>query len=280
MGLVKSFLLLVFALVAARPEVTERATRPVLQGLGDGTLTIMAVPENVPLEFYTVQCISAESDQVSFSVKRSGEDAVPPNAVAGELYQEVERGVFFRIEEGNETFAIGDTFSFVTYPDMEELDKLFDRWVSRYVKWIISREEKDRFEELGAPEDKLGFMESFWRRRDMSPEPRRMKRERSTSDGLHTQPNTSGPALRDGRPIWARSTSCWGLPTPSIETPPVAPHSSVLLRYGPTTTHRTQGYPLRSISDSWTSPQRVATRSWTPRTSTSWRRFARTSDGP
>ena len=170
MGLVKSFLLLVFALVAARPEVTERATRPVLQGLGDGTLTIMAVPENVPLGFYTVQCISAESDQVSFSVKRSGEDAVPPNAVAGELYQEVERGVFFRIEEGNQTFAVGDTFSFVTYPDMEELDKLFDRWVSRYVKWIISREEKDRFEELGAPEDKLGFMESFWRRRDMSPE--------------------------------------------------------------------------------------------------------------
>ncbi|MEE9180260.1 MAG: GWxTD domain-containing protein, partial [Vicinamibacteria bacterium] len=170
MGLVMSFLLLAFALVAARPEVTERATQPVFRGLGDGTLTIMDVPENVPLEFYTVQCVSADSDAASFSVKRSGEDAVPPTAVAGNLYQEVESGVSFRIDRGDEDFAVGDTFSFVTYPDMEELDKLFDRWMKRYVKWIISREEKDRFEELPAPEDKLGFMESFWRRRDMSPE--------------------------------------------------------------------------------------------------------------
>jgi GWxTD domain-containing protein len=170
MGLVMSFLLLAFALVAARPEVTERATQPVLQGLGNGTLTIMDVPENVPLEFYTVQCVSADSDAVSFSVKRSGEDAVPPTVVVGNLYQEVERGVTFRIDRGNEDFAAGDTFSFVTYPDKEELDKLFDRWMKRYVKWIISREERDRFESLEAPADKLAFMESFWRRRDITPE--------------------------------------------------------------------------------------------------------------
>ena len=170
MGLVMSFLLLAFALVAARPEVTERATQPVFRGLGDGTLTIMDVPENVPLEFYTVQCVSADSDAASFSVKRSGEDAVPPTAVAGDLYQGVGSSVSFRIDRGDEDFAVGDTFSFVTYPNTEELDKLFDRWMKRYVKWIISREEKDRFEELTAPEDKLGFMESFWRRRDMNPE--------------------------------------------------------------------------------------------------------------
>ena len=170
MGLVMSFLLLAFALVTAWLEVTERATQPVFRGLGDGTLTIMNVPENVPLEFYTVQCVSTDSDPASFSVKRSGEDAVPLTAIVGDLYQEVEPGVSFRIDRGEEDFAVGDTFSFVTYPDMEELDKLFDRWVKRYVKWIISREEKDRFEELTATEDKLGFMESFWKRRDMSPE--------------------------------------------------------------------------------------------------------------
>ncbi len=170
MGPVMSSLLLVLALVAARPEVTERATRPVLQGLGDGTLTIVDVPENVPLEFYTVQCVSADSDAISFSVKRSGEDGVPPTTVVGNLYQEVESGVSFRINSGNDDFAVGDTFSFVTYPDVEELDKLFDRWVNQYVKWIVSREERERFESLETPSDRLAFMESFWRRRDTTPE--------------------------------------------------------------------------------------------------------------
>ena len=167
-----SFLLLVFSLAAAGPEVTDRATRPVLQGLGDGTLTIMDVPENVPLEFYTVQCVSADAEQASFSVKRSGEDAAPPTAIVGDRYQESERGVSFRIELGNQSFAVGDTFTFVTYSEMEELEELFEHWVDRYVKWIISREEKDRFEALQEPSHKLAFMESFWRRRDITPETR------------------------------------------------------------------------------------------------------------
>jgi GWxTD domain-containing protein len=164
-----SFLLLAFALVVTRPEVTDRATHPTFQGVGNGTLTVLAVPEDVQLEFYTVHCVSADPGTASFSVSRSGENARPPTLTAGDVYQELDRGISFRVDEGDQSFAVGDTFSFVTYADIEELDALFDRWVNQYVKWIISREEKARFEEL-TPADKLRFMESFWRRRDMEPE--------------------------------------------------------------------------------------------------------------
>jgi GWxTD domain-containing protein len=152
------------------PEVAERTTRPTFRGLGTGTLTLLSVPENVPLEFYTVRCTGAAAGAGIFSVKRSGKDAEPPTAQAGEAYTDVDRLVSFRIDAGETDFAAGDTFSFVTYADPAELDALFDRWLNQYVKWIISREEKERFEELEAPTQKLGFIESFWLRRDKKPE--------------------------------------------------------------------------------------------------------------
>ncbi|MFQ5789310.1 MAG: GWxTD domain-containing protein, partial [Acidobacteriota bacterium] len=162
-------LLIVLGLVASESEVTEHVTQPSFTGRGSGRLTLLRVPEDVPLEFYTVRCTRSMPGGGAFSVTRSGEDAVPPTVDVGVTYTERESQVSFRIEAGETDFWVGDTFSFVTYQDIEAIDKLFDRWVKEYVKWIISREERERFEQLQTVAEKLGFIESFWRLRDTDP---------------------------------------------------------------------------------------------------------------
>ena len=112
------FLPFVLALLSAQAEIAERVTRPTFQGQGDGTLTVVSVPENVPLEFYTVRCESAGGEAATFSVTRSGDEATPPTSTVGQIYRETERGISFRIDKGEQLFAVGDRFSFVTYPDL------------------------------------------------------------------------------------------------------------------------------------------------------------------
>lgn len=148
----------------------ERATSPSFRGEGDGKLVVLEVPENVPLEFFVVQCARAEEGGAVFEVFRSGEPGRPGQARAGEIYRDEKSRVSFRIDSGSAAFAPGDTFSFVTFEDISRIDELLERWLEQYVKWIISREERERFESLIDPVEKLGFVESFWRRRDPTPE--------------------------------------------------------------------------------------------------------------
>jgi len=148
----------------------DRATAPSFRGEGDGNLVILEVPENVSLDFFVVQCAHAEDAETVFEVYRSGEPASPAKARAGEIYREEASSVSFRIEPGALPFAPGDTFSFVTFEDVSRIDELLDRWVEQYVKWILSREERERFETLSDPAEKLAFVESFWRRRDLTPD--------------------------------------------------------------------------------------------------------------
>lgn len=156
-------------LTALSADDRGRTSDPILEGRGNGVLTVLEVPEKVPLEFYLVQCVRPMSGGCTFSVQRSGREATPPTAVVGETYREKERHVSFRIEAGDVEFAEGDTFSFVTFSGEDSLEKLFDRWLDQYVKWIISNEERERFLQLESPIDKIGFIESFWRRRDPTP---------------------------------------------------------------------------------------------------------------
>lgn len=148
----------------------ERATAPSFRGTGDGKLVVLEVPENVSLEFFIVQCARAGEGGAVFEVFRTGGPASPGEARAGEVYRDEKSRVSFRIENGSTPFAPGDTFSFVTFEDVFRIDELLDRWLEQYVKWIIAREERQRFESLTDPVDKLGFIESFWRRRDPTPE--------------------------------------------------------------------------------------------------------------
>jgi GWxTD domain-containing protein len=147
-----------------------RATAPSFRGVGDGKLVVLEVPENVPLGFFVVQCARAEDAETVFEVYRSGEPASPAEARAGEIYREEKSRVSFRIEAGTLPFAPGDTFSFVTFEDVSRIDELLDRWLDQYVKWILSREERERFKTLSDHAEKLAFVESFWRRRDPTPD--------------------------------------------------------------------------------------------------------------
>ncbi len=151
----------------AAPPV-ERATAPSFRGEGDGKLVVLEVPENVSLDFFVVQC--ADADETLFEVYRSGQRAVPGEARAGEVYREEMLRVSFRIDPGPIPFADGDTFSFVTFEDVSRIDELLDRWLEQYVKWIVSREERERFASTKDPVEKLAFVESFWRRRDPTPD--------------------------------------------------------------------------------------------------------------
>jgi GWxTD domain-containing protein len=161
--------LLLIASTLAALQV-ERATAPSFRGDGDGKLVVLEVPENVSLAFFIVQCARAEDAEAVFAVYRSGEPASPAEAPVGEIYREEKSRVSFRIEAGALPFAPGDTFSFVTFEDVSRIDELLDRWLEQYVKWILSREERDRFETLSDPTEKLAFVESFWRRRDPTPD--------------------------------------------------------------------------------------------------------------
>jgi GWxTD domain-containing protein len=161
-------MLLLLALAAA---VSDRATEPAFSGRGDGRLVVLEAPEDVALEFYAVQCSRADEGAAAiFDVFRSGRKAKPESARVGEIYREEDSRVAFRIEGGPSAFAVGDRFSFATYEDVSAIEELLDRWVEQYVKWIISREERERFETLTDPVEKLAFIESFWRRRDPTPE--------------------------------------------------------------------------------------------------------------
>ncbi len=148
----------------------DRATAPSFRGQGDGKLVVLDVPENVSLDFFVVQCARVEDAGAVFEVYRSGEPASPAKVRAGEIYRDETSSVSFRIEPGALPFAPGDTFSFVTFEDVSRIEELLDRWLEQYVKWIISREERDRFATLSDPSEKLAFVESFWRRRDLTPD--------------------------------------------------------------------------------------------------------------
>jgi GWxTD domain-containing protein len=158
-------LLLYASLVA---PAAERATVPVFQGKGAGALTLLSLPEKVSLDFYLVQCIQAAPDGGTFLVSRS--EGKAGTVAVGQIFTDPASGLSLRIDDGEVDFSVGDAWSFATFPRREELDRLFNRWVDQYVKWIISREERELFHQLRSAEEKIVFIEGFWRRRDPNPE--------------------------------------------------------------------------------------------------------------
>ncbi len=192
-------LLLVAAIASLQTNPAERATVPDFQGEGDGQLQLLAVPESAALEFYLVRCTRSAPGGGTFEVVRSGKEASPPVVEAGEIYLERDTRVSFRIEPGGSDFVVGDTFSFVTYEDADEVDALFDRWMNQYVKWIVSREERGRFGRLESRAHKLAFMQTFWQRRDPDPEtPENEAREEHGRRFAYTVQNFGA-----GTPGWA-----------------------------------------------------------------------------
>ncbi len=52
----------------------------------------------------------------------------------------------------------------------EELSKLLERWSDQYIRWIITDGERDQYKAMTTDEERLLFIEQFWRRRDPTPE--------------------------------------------------------------------------------------------------------------
>ena len=50
----------------------------------------------------------------------------------------------------------------------EDLSALLERWPREYVRWIMTDEERKRYKNLVTDEQRIGFVEGFWRRRDPS----------------------------------------------------------------------------------------------------------------
>jgi GWxTD domain-containing protein len=55
-------------------------------------------------------------------------------------------------------------------PELKDLTKLLERWPREYVRWIITEGERARYESLATEVERLEFIESFWARRDPTPE--------------------------------------------------------------------------------------------------------------
>jgi GWxTD domain-containing protein len=54
-----------------------------------------------------------------------------------------------------------------------DLDKVLEKWFSDYVRYIVTKEESAEWKSLASREDKLMFIEQFWKRRDPTPETRK-----------------------------------------------------------------------------------------------------------
>ncbi len=52
----------------------------------------------------------------------------------------------------------------------KDISELLKRWPREYVRWIISKAERERYEALAKEEERLAFIENFWKRRDPFPE--------------------------------------------------------------------------------------------------------------
>jgi len=52
----------------------------------------------------------------------------------------------------------------------KELTELLEDWPEQYVRWIITKAEKEVYEALETEEEKLKFIEFFWARRDPNPD--------------------------------------------------------------------------------------------------------------
>src|SRR5882724_7647128 len=52
----------------------------------------------------------------------------------------------------------------------QELGKTYKKWLDEDVRWIISDEERSAFKQLSNDEERDQFIESFWQRRDPTPD--------------------------------------------------------------------------------------------------------------
>ena len=80
----------------------------------------------------------------------------------------------------------------------KNLDLYLKRWAEEYVSYIITDAERRLLSQLMTPEEKLVFIENFWRRRDPTPE----TPENEYRDAYAQRFQYANAHFRTARPGW------------------------------------------------------------------------------
>ena len=102
----------------------------------------------------------------------------------------------------------------------EEVSKIYQRWLSNDVRYIITREEKKAFKALKTDEERENFIENFWRRRDPNPD----TEENEYREEFYERIAYANENFASGKPGWmtdrGRIYITWGKPD-GVESHPM-----------------------------------------------------------
>ncbi|REJ76426.1 MAG: GWxTD domain-containing protein [Acidobacteria bacterium] len=102
----------------------------------------------------------------------------------------------------------------------KEIARIYEDWLSKDVKYIITSEEKKAFKALKTDEERENFIESFWRRRDPNPD----TEENEYREEYYERIAYSNEHFTSGKPGWmtdrGRIYITWGKPD-SVESRPM-----------------------------------------------------------
>lgn len=124
------------------------------------------------------------------------------------------------------TLLVGASFAQIDDPmdkprmTTEEKARIYDDWVSKDVRYIITEEEKKAFKALKTDEERENFIESFWRRRDPNPD----TEENEYREEYYERIAYANEHFTSGKPGWmtdrGRIYIAWGKPD-SVESRPM-----------------------------------------------------------
>lgn len=102
----------------------------------------------------------------------------------------------------------------------KEIARIYEDWLSKDVRYIITGEEKRAFKALKTDEERENFIESFWRRRDPNPD----TEENEYREEYYERIAYSNENFTSGKPGWmtdrGRIYITWGKPD-SVESRPM-----------------------------------------------------------
>ncbi len=102
----------------------------------------------------------------------------------------------------------------------EEVSKIYENWLSKDVRYIITREETKAFKALKTDEERENFIENFWRRRDPNPD----TEENEYREEYYERIAYANEHFASGKPGWmtdrGRIYITWGKPD-GVESHPM-----------------------------------------------------------
>lgn len=135
---------------------------------------------------------------------------------------------FQRFVVAGVVLLLGASVLFAQEPDVsdkvrktqEEAAEIYQNWLSKDVKYIITPEEKKAFKALKTDEERENFIENFWRRRDPNPD----TEENEYREEYYERIAYANENFTSGKPGWmtdrGRIYITWGKPD-SIESRPM-----------------------------------------------------------